>query len=136
MGKAQTERKPGFRSELCHSHPAGRALRHWQRPAVPSGSVRKVARSAGWELRTDTAMPSVSIPLLVEDHFRRGGNDFALSFLGPRPKGSGWEGTERPLCKGRLNLPASVVNALGRDTFECSAEQKDLLMPLGLLPYT
>lgn len=35
-----------------------------------------------------------------------------------------------------LNLAVSSVNALGRDTFESSTEQKDLLMPLGLLQYT
>jgi len=35
-----------------------------------------------------------------------------------------------------LNLPAASANALRRDVFESSTEQKDLLMPLGLLQYT
>lgn len=33
-------------------------------------------------------------PLEVEDNFRQDSNDFAWSFLGQKPKGTGWEGSE------------------------------------------
>jgi len=59
MGKTQTERKSGFTSELCHSHPAWPMPCHWLCPQWRREGSGTLTR---WELCKHTASPSVSIP--------------------------------------------------------------------------
>lgn len=66
-------------------------------------------------------------PLEVEHHFRGDIQGFASSFLGQKPKGKELERSSEQLCKERCALHSSV-NTLGREMFEPSSEQKQLIM--------